>query len=126
MATRGTRSRDAIRLYGGELLPSDRYADWATGQREALAQLRLQLLDLMLAHALDSGNVQEALSLLEDLIEADPYEERYYIQLATLHFDAGNSSRVRAAVSRCERMLTDLGVEPSKKFLDFVHALQHD
>ncbi len=124
--TRHTLARDAIRLYGGELLPSDRYADWATGPREALAQLRLQLLDLMLAHALDSGNVQEALSLLEDLIEADPYEERYYIQLATLHFDAGNSSRVRAAVSRCERMLTDLGVEPSKKFLDFVHALQHD
>ncbi len=121
---RHTLAREAIRLYGGELLPSDRYADWATGPREALAQLRLQLLDLMLAHALDSGNTQEALSLLEDLIEADPYEERYYIQLATLHLDAGNRSRVRAAVGRCERMLADLGVEPSRKFLDFVGTLQ--
>ena len=111
---RHTLAREAIRLYGGELLPSDRYADWATGPREALAQLRLQLLDLMLAHAFDSGNTQEALSLLEDLIEADPYEERYYIQLATLHLDAGNRSRVRAAISRCERMLDDLGVEPSR------------
>ncbi len=119
-------AREAIRLYGGELLPSDRYADWATGPREALAQLRLQLLDLMLAQALDSGNTQEALSLLEDLIEADPYEERYYIQLATLHLDAGNRSRVRSAVGRCERMLSDLGVEPSKKFQDFVRTLQHD
>ncbi len=121
---RHTLAREAIRLYGGELLPSDRYADWATGPREALAQLRLQLLDLMLAHAFDSGNTQEALSLLEDLIEADPYEERYYIQLATLHLDAGNRSRVRAAISRCERMLDDLGVEPSRKFLDFVRTVQ--
>ena len=119
-------AREAIRLYGGELLPSDRYADWATGPREALAQLRLQLLDLMLAQALDSGNTQEALSLLEDLIDADPYEERYYVQLATLHLDAGNRSRVRNAIGRCERMLADLGVEPSKKFQDFVHTLQHD
>jgi DNA-binding SARP family transcriptional activator len=117
-------AREAIRLYGGELLPSDRYADWATGPREGLAQLRLQLLDLMLAHALDTGNTQEALTLLEDLIEADPYEERYYIQLATLHLEAGNRSRVRTAIGRCERMLSDLGVEPSRKFLDFVQALE--
>ncbi|HTU38400.1 MAG TPA: BTAD domain-containing putative transcriptional regulator [Acidimicrobiales bacterium] len=119
-------ARDAIRLYGGELLPSDRYADWATGPREGLAQLRLQLLDLMLAHALDSGTTQEAQSLLEDLIEADPYEERYYTQLATLHLDAGNRSRVRSTIARCERMLADLGVEPSKKFLDLVNSLQQD
>ncbi len=115
---------DAIRLYRGELLPSDRYADWTTGPREALTQLRLQLLDLMLAHAFDSGNRQEALALLEDLIEADPYEERYYIELATLHLEAGNISRMRASIARCERMLAELGVEPSRQFLDFVRDLQ--
>jgi DNA-binding SARP family transcriptional activator len=121
---RQTLAREAVRLYGGELLPSDRYADWATGPREALAQLRLQLLDLMLAHALESGNTQEALGLLEGLIEADPYEERYYIQLAALHLEAGNRSRVRTVVGRCERMLADLGVEPSRKFVDFVRTLK--
>jgi DNA-binding SARP family transcriptional activator len=119
-------ARDAIRLYGGELLPSDRYADWTTGPREALTQLRLQLLDLMLAHAFDSGNRQEALALLEDLIEADPYEERYYIELATLHLEAGNVSRMRASIARCERMLADLGVQPSRQFLDFVRDLQQN
>jgi DNA-binding SARP family transcriptional activator len=117
-------AREAIALYGGELLPSDRYADWATGPREALVQLRLQLLDLMLAHASDSGNRQEALALLEDLIDADPYEERYYTQLASLHLDAGNRSRVRASIARCERMLEDLGVEPSRHFRTFVRELE--
>ena len=89
-------AREAIRLYSGELLPSDRYADWTTGPREALTQLRLQLLDLMLAHTTGAGNRQEAFALLEDLIDADPYEERYYIQLATLHLEAGNRSRMRS------------------------------
>ena len=116
-------AREAIRLYGGELLPSDRYADWTTGPRESLTQMRLQLLDLMLAHATEAGNRQEAFALLEDLIDADPYEERYYIQLATLHLEAGNRSRMRASISRGERMLADLGVEPSKEFADFVGSI---
>ncbi len=116
-------AREAIRLYGGELLPSDRYADWTTGPRENLTQRRLQLLDLMLTHATEAGNRQEAFSLLEDLIDADPYEERYYIQLATLHREAGNRSRMRASISRGERMLADLGVEPSPEFVEFVGSI---
>ncbi len=118
-------AREAIQAYGGELLPSDRYADWTTGPREALTQLRLQLLDLMLTHALREGNRQEAFSLLEDLIDADPYEERYYTQLATLHLEAGNRSRMRATVSRGERMLADLGVQPSQGFVELVRELQN-
>ncbi len=118
-------AREAIHLYGGELLPSDRYSDWTTGPREALTQLRLQLLDLMLAQATEAGNRQEAFALLEDLIDADPFEERYYIQLATLHLEAGNRSRMRASISRGERMLADLGVQPSQSFVDLAVRLQH-
>ena len=61
--------------------------------------------------------------MLEDLIDADPYEERYYIQLATLHLEAGNRSRMRASISRGERMLADLGVAPSRDFVDFVGSI---
>ena len=86
--------------------------------------MRLQLLDLMLAHASDSGNRQEAFALLEDLIDADPYEERYYIQLATLHKEAGNLSRMRSSISRGERMLADLGVEPSRSFVETAQRLR--
>ncbi len=117
------RARQAIHFYGGELLPSDRYADWTTGPRESVTQTRLQLLDLMLTHATEAGNRQEAFALLEDLIDADPYEERYYIQLATLHLEAGNRSRMRVSISRGERMLADLGVAPSRDFVDFVGSI---
>ncbi len=114
------RAREAVAQYGGELLPSDRYADWTAGPREALTQKRLQLLDLLLTQASQTGNRLDALALLEELISADPYEERYYLQLASLHLEAGNRSRMRAAVSRGERMLADLGVQPSQSFVDFV------
>jgi DNA-binding SARP family transcriptional activator len=117
-------AREAISKYGGELLPSDRYADWTAGPREALNQKRLQLLDLLYIQALDGGNRQEALGLLEELIAADPYEERYYLQLASLHLEAGNRSRMRAVVSRGERMLADLGVAPSPSFVEFVSSVR--
>lgn len=116
-------ARLAVSKYGGELLPSDRYADWTAAPREALNQLRLQLLDLMLTQALKGGNRQEAFTVLEDLISADPYEERYYVQLAALHLKSGNRSRMRAAVARGERMLDDLGVEPSRRFAEFVSTV---
>ena len=76
----------------------------ARGRRSP--NLRLQLLDLMLAHATRGREPDRKRSaFLEDLIDADPYEERYYIQLATLHLEAGNRSRMRgvdlSGVSGC-------------------------
>ena len=35
---------DALAVYGGELLPSDRYEDWAVARRELLALRRLDVL----------------------------------------------------------------------------------
>jgi DNA-binding SARP family transcriptional activator len=117
-------ARDALAKYSGELLPSDRHAEWTAGPRATLNGTRLQLLDLLYSHELSSGSRQDALSLLEELISANPSDERYYLQLATLHLEAGNRSRMRAAVSRGERMLADLGVRPSQAFMDFVSSVR--
>ncbi|HEY3941696.1 MAG TPA: BTAD domain-containing putative transcriptional regulator [Acidimicrobiales bacterium] len=107
------QARQALELYRGELLPGDRYADWATASRESLARLHLQLLDLLLADALGRDHRQEALGLLDRLIEADPYDEHYYLQAAELHAQAGNRRRAMSIIGRAERMLADLGVTPS-------------
>ena len=106
-------ARAALELYRGELLPGDRYADWATTGRESLARVHLQLLDLLLADALGNDHRQEALGLLDRLIEADPYDEHYYLQAAELHAQAGNRRRAMSIIGRAERMLIDLGVPPS-------------
>lgn len=110
-------AREALNLYKGELLPGDRYADWAAGTRESLARLHVQLLDLLVDDAVQEGHPQEALGLLDRLIEADPYEERHYLQAAELQASVGNRRRALSTLSRAEQALADLGVSPSKALL---------
>jgi len=107
-------ARDALTLYRGELLPGDRYADWAAGYRESFARLHIQLLDLLLEEAITHEHLQEALALLERLIDADPYEENHYLRTAELLARSGNRRRALATLERAERMLADLGVPPSR------------
>ena len=106
-------AREALRYYAGELLPGDRYVDWPTSARESLSRLYVQLLELLLRIAVDSGQHAEALSLLDNLTEADPYEERHYVRAGELHMLLGSPSRAMGMVTRAERMLHDLGILPS-------------
>jgi LuxR family maltose regulon positive regulatory protein len=107
-------ARDALALYRGELLPGDRYADWAAGYRESYARLHIQLLDLLLDEAVGREHLQEALAILERLIDADPYEEQHYLRSAELLARSGNRRRALSTLERAERMLADLGVAPSR------------
>lgn len=106
-------ARVALDQYRGELLPGDRYADWATAAREAVARTYIRLLDLLVDDALAGDRAAEALALLERLAEADPYDERHYVQMAEVHLHAGNRRRALDALERAERILDDLGVAAS-------------
>jgi len=116
-------AREALVLYRGELLPGDRYADWAAGHRERFARLHLQLVELLLEDAIRQGRLQEALDRLDDLIGAEPYEERHYLQAAELEAQMGNRRRALSTLDRAERMLADLGVPPSRSLLHIREAL---
>jgi DNA-binding SARP family transcriptional activator len=122
----GRLARDALVLYRGELLPGDRYADWAAGYRESYARLHIQLLDLLLEEAVSHEHFQEALALLDRLIDADPYEENHYLRAAELLDRSGNRRRALATLDRAERMLTDLGLPPSRALVRGRAALTSD
>ncbi len=108
-----TLAAEALSWYGGELLPGDRYADWAAAARESLAQLHLHLMDLLVNDAIQQGRTAEALGMLEHLIDIDPYEEHHYLLAARLHADNGNRRRAMSALARAERAMLELGVPPS-------------
>jgi DNA-binding SARP family transcriptional activator len=119
-------ARDALVLYRGELLPGDRYADWAAGYRESFARLHIQLLDLLLEEAVIHEHLQEALALLDRLIDADPYEENHYLRAAELLARSGNRRRALSMLDRADRMLADLGVPPSRALMRVRSSLSAD
>lgn len=106
-------ARAALDYYRGELLPGDRYADWATATRESIARTHLRLLDLLVDDAVASDRQAEALVLLDRLAEVDPFDERHHLRTAEIHLQAGNRGRALDALERAERMLAELNVAPS-------------
>jgi DNA-binding SARP family transcriptional activator len=106
-------AEEALRVYTGELLPGDRYEDWAATPRESMARLHMQLLELLLADAVSDQRSAGALKLLDDLIEADPYEERYYVQAAEMLVSSGNRRQALSMIERARRVLADMGVPSS-------------
>jgi DNA-binding SARP family transcriptional activator len=92
-------ARQALSMYGGELLPHDRYEAWAQERRE---QLRMRYLDLL---RLDGR--------WEAVVELDPSDELAHLALMQRY--AANGDR-HAALRQFERMARtlqrELGVSP--------------
>ncbi len=107
-------AREAVKLYRGELLPSERYADWAAAPRESLARQHVQLLRLLLDDALETERLQDAFGLFDRLIEADPYDEEHRLELAELYARTGNRTRALRVLEQAERVLEELGLPPTE------------
>ncbi|WP_205630576.1 BTAD domain-containing putative transcriptional regulator [Pseudarthrobacter sulfonivorans] len=103
----------AIRLYDGDLLPEDRYEDWAITREGALRSDFLALL-VEQARLLEArANFDGAVSALRRVIAADPIHEEAGVALMRVHALAGRRheamqehERLRAALDR------ELGIEP--------------
>lgn len=90
----------AVAPFGGDLLPEERYEEWAVAPREQVRRLYLDLLS--------------AGRLWAELADADPTDETAHRQLMAEHFEAG---RLHAAIRQFQRLRTiltrELGVLPS-------------
>ncbi len=111
--TRAGLARSAIGRYHGELLPSDRYEQWATLPRERAQRRFSDVLDLVIDDAEASGEIDEAVRLCERAIEADPYDDGRYLRAARLLHGRGRRTHARAIVDRATAMLAELGLEPT-------------
>ena len=100
----------AVLLYGGDLLPSDPYADWAVLRREELRVLYLSVVDLAAQLASDEGRVDTAVELLEAAIRQDAYDESRYELAVDILEGAGRTSAARAMRVRLERVRAALGL----------------
>jgi DNA-binding SARP family transcriptional activator len=92
-------AHEALAWYGGELLPADRYEDWASDRREALALRRLDVLRV-------AGEWR-------DVAELDPTDEEAQAHLVHRHLAAGDANAALRQYEHLERVLDrDLGAQP--------------
>jgi predicted ATPase/DNA-binding SARP family transcriptional activator/DNA-binding CsgD family transcriptional regulator len=97
----------ALALYAGELLPEDRYADWAAARRAGLRAASLALL-IDLARVREArGEPDAAIAALQQLVAAEPAHEPAHVALMRLYALTGWHSLALRQWARLEAGLRD-------------------
>ena len=95
-------ARMALTIYRGELLPQDRYEEWATAARGHVADLHLRLLRLA--------------ERWDELVVLDPGDEDAHLEVMRRHLAAGDRHAALRQFERLDRALRqELGVTPSEE-----------
>ena len=115
------RSRDpaayrvAIDLYAGELLPEDRYEEWAEGRRAQLRQLYLALVMELAALYEEREEHAMAINALNEAINEEPTLEEAHASLMRLHALSGRPERALTQYERLHDALqSGLGTQPAE------------
>jgi DNA-binding SARP family transcriptional activator len=121
-ATEGARL--ALDHYAGDLLPDDVSLEWADPFREKLRRRRLALIDLLASDARRRGAKREAVVLMEMAIEAEPYDDIRYLEVAEMLMEAGRRGRAAVYVHRSLQVLREYGLQPGRDWEVLYRQLQ--
>ncbi len=101
--------------YTGQLLPQDRYEDWAQEARDTVLDLQITLLQDLCQRARKAGALATAERAVRRIIDLDPLREDAYRSLMQLYADDGNLGAAAYVYRRCRAELRDeLEIEPSE------------
>lgn len=87
------RHRAAIDLYSGELLPEDRFDEWATARRRALRERHLSLLVELALMLEQAGDWAAAAAALQQALLHEPLQERVHRELMRIYAMTGRRQR---------------------------------
>lgn len=100
-------------LYGGDYLVEDRYADWATAERERLRETYLDVLTRLAEAYMLLRRYADSAAVCRRILAADRCRESIWRQLMLAHCYAGDQAAARRVYEECRRALQDeIGVEP--------------
>ena len=103
----------AVTLYAGELLPDDRYEDWAVDRREQLRRECTALLVELAARLEARADLDGAAQALRRALDLDPLDEAAHAGLMRLHALAGRRREALRQYDVLRDLLRrDLDVEP--------------
>jgi DNA-binding SARP family transcriptional activator len=104
----------ALDLYGGELLPADRYEEWAEEHRQRLRETRLSLLLGLAGISEERADYDSAAEALRGVISEQPTREEAHVGLMRVYALMGSKREALAQYGRLEEALQEaLGTEPS-------------
>lgn len=117
----------ALAVYGGELLPDDRYEEWALEPRRLLEEEVVDLLVELAGILEGQGELAQAASSLESAMALRPFHEEAAAALMRVHALAGHRAE---ALRRYERLradlLEELGVEPASSVQQLYEEIRTD
>jgi DNA-binding SARP family transcriptional activator len=117
-------ARAAIDDHAGDLLPDSPYESWAAAPRERVRRRRLELLALLADDHCANGRTDDAIRLLEQAIDLDPYDEERYVVAAELRREQGRHGAAMALLARARAVVGELGLAPSPRLVDVETSLR--
>ena len=103
----------AIDLYAGELLPGDRYEEWAEGRREELRRLYLALLVELAGLHEERDEHDAGIEMLLRAAAEDPALEEAHAGLMRMYALSGKRTLALDQYERLRQVLSEkLGIEP--------------
>ena len=118
-AATARRSRDpaayraALDLYAGELLPEDRYEEWAELSRQDLRRSYLSLLIELASLSEQRGDYEPAIEALRTVLAEEPPNEEAHVGLMRLYAISGRREEALSQYERLDEALSEeLGAMP--------------
>ncbi|HEX6708731.1 MAG TPA: BTAD domain-containing putative transcriptional regulator, partial [Rubrobacter sp.] len=108
-----TAYREALDLYSGDLLPRDRYEEWAERRREELRRTYLALLFELAKVLEERGKLDRAVETLQEIVSREPAHEEAHVGLMRVYARAGQRYRALRQYEQLRQTLRrELGTEP--------------
>jgi predicted ATPase/DNA-binding SARP family transcriptional activator/DNA-binding CsgD family transcriptional regulator len=105
--------REALDLYSGDLLPRDRYEEWAERRREELRRTYLALLFELATVLEERGALDRAVEALQEILSHEPAHEEAHVGLMRVYARAGQRYRALRQYEHLRQTLRlELGTEP--------------
>lgn len=115
---------EALALYAGELLPEERYAEWAFQSREQVALLHQRALLGAAKARLAAGRWAEALDACQQVLTTEPWQEQAVLLGMRACMELHDVSRARRLYKELEQTLRlELDTVPQPELQAFYHQL---
>lgn len=109
--------KSALSLYRGELLPDDLYEEWSIARRDELGHAYQSLLSEYADLTESTGDANEAISALQQLIAVEPALESAHMRLMKLYAGSGDRHRaIKQYQSAVNTLQAEFGLEPQDEF----------